>query len=126
MARLSLEEKAARVLERAKVRWFTRGAIGCGARDNKGNPTVPEAKDAVCWCAYGAIYKEALKYAPDDNSQIFVDIKRQAVTALGLAVDPKAANDAFIAVTGANDSKKLLRSHWNKAIRTLRKKAKEA
>lgn len=115
MARLTLNEKAARALLRAKDRWFKHGTTHYYARDKNNDSTEHDSKDAVCWCALGALMREAKEPTDGPCGELYVKARKALQAAVGGG-----------SIVDWNDDGDLRRTHWNKAAAALRKQDKEA
>jgi hypothetical protein len=101
------KEEKIKVLERARDRWIAYPATKVLAADRIGDQVGASSPEAVCWCAMGAIIKEAEVVSGfRDGLELYFE-----------------ANDVFQWLHGsedslvaANDSGRLTIGHWNEVI----------
>lgn len=101
------KEEKIKVLERARDRWIAHPTTRVIAADCLNDQVGASSPEAVCWCAMGAIIKEA------EAASGFSDGFETYFECNDVFQDLYGTDTSFVA---ANDSGTLTVGHWNEVI----------
>lgn len=94
------------VLRQARDLWLAHPTTEVFARDARGIEVYPDAPEATCWCAVGALRKCG-------------DASAKGLMALAEVLSSGSTLQQLDVIAKRNDNGTLTREHWDAAIRSL-------